>query len=89
MKVQIDATIERREKDGLDLEWVAVQVSALGGYEMSCTLLPAVGSTEDAVAHALSSALAKFRAANGIQEDEISQHEDEMAQATRELERSL
>ncbi len=89
MKIRIDATIERRENDGLDLEWVAVQVSALGGYEMSCTLLPAVGSTEDAVAHALSSALAKFRAANGIQEDEISQHEDDAAQASREVVRSL
>ena len=89
MKIKFDGTIERRKKDGLDLEWVAVQFRAIGGYEMSCTLLPAVGSTEDAVVRALSSALAKFRAANGIQEDEISQHEEEMAQATRELERSL
>jgi len=89
MKIKFDGTIERRKKDGLDLEWVAVQFQAIGGYEMSCTLLPGVGSTEDAVVRAVTSALAKFRSANGIQEDEISQHEDEMAQATRELERSL
>lgn len=89
MKIRIDATIERKTKDGLDLEWVAVQVSALGGYEMSCTLLPSVGSTEDAIARATSSALAKFRRANGIQEDEISQHEDDAAQVSREVVRSL
>jgi len=89
MIIKFDGTIERREKDGLDLEWVAVQFRAIGGYEMSCTLLPGVGFTEDAVVHALLSALAKFRAANGIQEDEISQHEDDAAQASREVVRSL
>ncbi|MCK5088794.1 MAG: hypothetical protein KAQ88_02330 [Hyphomicrobiaceae bacterium] len=89
MKIKFDGTIERRKKDGLDLEWVAVQFQAIGGYEMSCTLLPAVGSTEDAVVRAVASAFAKFRAANGIQEDEISQHEDDAAQASREVVRSL